>query len=104
MFSSTLAFGTANGDFDADGDVDARDLARWKTHFGGSRPLVELMPGDADMDNDSDGADFLVWQRNVGSLSPASIPEPAAGLLALGLAAALFASPRVGPCRAFSSQ
>jgi hypothetical protein len=69
------------GDFDANGAVNAADLALWKTSFGATAAA------DADHDNDSDGADFLLWQRNVGQTSADSvavaIPEPAASVLAL---------------------
>jgi hypothetical protein len=56
--------------------------------------------GDFDADGEVDGADFLVWQRNpavgnladwktnygTGSLTASiAVPEPAAGLLLLGL-------------------
>jgi hapalindole H/12-epi-hapalindole U/12-epi-fischerindole U synthase len=69
----------AGADFDADGDVDADDLAEWQGAFSinGS--------GDADADGDSDGADFLAWQRQyTGSESlltaSVAIPEPATGI------------------------
>jgi hypothetical protein len=67
-------------DFDDDGDVDGADLQQWRREFGPS------MLGDADGDRDSDGADLLQWQRQVGSgpaSLAASVPEPAAWLLAL---------------------
>jgi probable HAF family extracellular repeat protein len=78
------------GDFDADGAVDAADLAQWRSDFG------TTADSDADNDNDSDGADFLAWQRQFNASPPAlntadPIPEPAALLLAL---AALIMTPR----------
>jgi hypothetical protein len=68
------------GDFNADANVDADDLALWQAGFG-----------------DLDGADFLAWQRNLGWSSlnvpatPASalVPEPAGAAL---LAACVFAA------------
>lgn len=72
------------GDFDADGDVDATDLARWKTGFALNDDA------DANVDGDSDGADFLAWQRQLGTPPPRTLatspaPEPPAGsLLAIG--------------------
>lgn len=67
--------GPLAGDFDADNDVDADDLAEWKSDFG-------LGGGsDANFDGDSDGNDFLAWQRNVGlsAAVPASTPVPEPG-------------------------
>ncbi|BBO31038.1 beta strand repeat-containing protein [Lacipirellula parvula] len=85
-------------DFDSNGQVDAADLAIWKTGYGaaGGRNA-----GDANGDNLIDGADFLLWQRQFGSgvaATPAnaSIPEPATlGLASMcGSALALFANKR----------
>ena len=81
------------GDFDADGDVDAADLARWQGDFGINGD------SDADGDGDSDGADFLAWQRNFGasalsaSTSSAAVPEPTC-LILLILGLPLFLSRR----------
>ncbi len=65
-------------DFDHDGDVDAADLAQWKTGFG------KTSPGDADDNGKVDGANFLAWQRAYTGSSNASttVPEPATVLLA----------------------
>lgn len=86
------------GDFQLDGDVDAVDLARWKTGYGletGATPNH----GDANGDGRVDGADLLIWQRNFGVQPPAlaassvvAVPEPAttglgAGALATAIAA-----------------
>jgi phospholipase/lecithinase/hemolysin len=72
------------GDFNADGHVNAADLAAWRQGFaaaGAARPTA----GDADNDRDVDGADFLTWQRNLGvvrlQLTTTSIPEPTPHLL-----------------------
>jgi hypothetical protein len=78
-----------SADFDADGDVDADDLAQWRGDYGANGD------SDADLDGDSDGADFLAWQRQLGSGLPAqaltsAIPEPSSICLTVaGLIAAL---------------
>jgi hypothetical protein len=77
------------GDFDEDGDVDGADLTNWKGGFGATS-FVSHVQGDADADSDVDGGDFLIWQRQAGK-SPAAavaVPEPYAGLLVSGVAAA----------------
>jgi aspartyl protease len=67
------------GDFDHDSDVDADDLAAWRTGFAAGT---------------YSGTDFLAWQRNVGATTggsiAASVPEPCAlalGLIGMGLLA-----------------
>ena len=77
-------------DFDADGDVDAADLAKWKTGFGIASGATHAQ-GDADGNGAVDGADFLAWQQQFGTTlatpSAGAVPEPASILL-VGLAAA----------------
>jgi hypothetical protein len=74
------AVGAANipGDFNHVDGVNAADLAKWRTDFGGAG-------SDADGDQDSDGDDFLIWQRNLGmgTSVPAAVtvPEPAGAAL-----------------------
>jgi hypothetical protein len=74
-----VALAGVPGDFDNDGDVDAGDLARWRTGFGKSTGAVAT-DGDANGDQDVDGGDFLVWQRNLGTAPPpagaSGVPEP----------------------------
>lgn len=85
----SLSEGGVPGDFDNDQDVDADDLADWRTAFG------ETAVGDADGDADSDGNDFLIWQRNLtGPLAAqavSAVPEPASAALLAGAALALAA-------------
>jgi hypothetical protein len=74
-------------DFNADFEVDADDLATWRTYFGATG-LAPHDHGDADYDRDVDGDDFLFWQREFGGMPDASpsidaIPEPSAACLAL---------------------
>jgi hypothetical protein len=70
-------------DFNHDNQVNAADLAVWKTSFGNGAGA------DADGDGDSDGGDFLVWQRQLGMSSgaaaAATVPEPSV-LVLLGSA------------------
>jgi hypothetical protein len=76
------------GDYDTDGEVDARDLTLWRAGFRALSAVVRQ--GDADGDRDVDGTDFLAWQRRVGSdvitqVEPrptAAVPEPSAAWLA----------------------
>jgi len=76
-------------DFDADGDVDGEDQARWEMGFGMSLGAT-FSDGDADNDGDVDGSDFLAWQRNLGTTAQGvaaaanstNVPEPSSlGLL-----------------------
>ena len=73
----TLSEGGPVGDYDDDGDVDARDLAEWSRSFS-----IPDADASADADTDSDGADFLAWQRGLGSAPIGAVPEP--GAIALG--------------------
>jgi hypothetical protein len=80
-----------NADFDEDGDVDAADLAAWKSGFGDVTGAPH-QDGDADGDADVDGADFLLWQRQLGSAAKpaatAAVPEPSTSVsLAMGMLA-----------------
>lgn len=66
------------GDFDADGDVDGADLARWRIGFG-TATGANASSGDADGDHDVDGSDFLIWQQEFHPFQPAAaVPEPSA--------------------------
>ncbi|WP_218932389.1 glycoside hydrolase family 10 protein [Adhaeretor mobilis] len=71
------------GDFDADGDIDADDLAQWQGDYG-----VNGL-SDADNDDDSDGLDFLTWQQNYAPASSSAaantVPEPSTLALLIGL-------------------
>lgn len=88
-FAVTAVGANRPGDFNGDSVVDAADLAIWRDALGRTNA------GDANGDGVTDGADMLVWQKNVGltGAAPAAhaVPEPAAGLLALGACAGLAA-------------
>ncbi|MEM9658168.1 MAG: lamin tail domain-containing protein, partial [Planctomycetota bacterium] len=64
-------------DFNADGAVDADDLANWEDGFGMAAD-ASGSDGDADGDRDVDGFDFLQWQRQFGrnALATASFVAP----------------------------
>ena len=64
------------GDFNADGTVDAVDLARWQANFGAVGNATREQ-GDANADQSVDGADFLLWQQHA-TIAPsvATVPEP----------------------------
>jgi hypothetical protein len=71
-------------DFNDDDQVDAADLAIWRSGFGGTGD------GDANGDGRVDGVDFLLWQREFTANSAAvstihAVPEPTSVVLA-GLA------------------
>jgi hypothetical protein len=81
------------GDFNADGTVDAADLAIWAAGAGMTEGATRWQ-GDANDDGMVDGADYLQWQRHLGMTaappSAAGVPEPRA--LALLLTALLTAA------------
>lgn len=92
---------TFAGDFNADGFVNAADLALWKAGFGKATGALRG-DGDADANGKVDGADFLVWQRQFASgaatAAAAAVPEPAAALLAsFALGGALLTGSRRRP-------
>ena len=64
------------GDFNADGAIDAADLALWQANFGAVGNATRAM-GDANADQTVDGADFLLWQQHATVVqSVAAVPEP----------------------------
>ncbi len=74
--------GTAPGDFDLDGDVDAFDLGTWQTGFGATGD-ASYGQGDADGDGDVDAFDLGIWQTNFGTGAAAAVPEPGTFVLIL---------------------
>jgi O-glycosyl hydrolase len=85
------------GDFNADGTVDAADYVVWRKHDGQTGGAT-LSHGDADGNGNVDSVDLALWQANFGSLaatgqpaSSAHVPEPgSAVLLLLGVLAMVF--------------
>lgn len=81
---ASLTASLPNSDFLDDGEINAADLAKWRTGFGqfdGAATLATHADGDADGDRDVDGADFLVWQQQLGASQSAqaaatAVPEP----------------------------
>ena len=79
-----------DGDTDGDGDVDGRDLLNLQRGLGGTTDVS----ADANGNGQVDGDDFLIWQRTFGQTAPlisslATVPEPSALLLALGITSVL---------------
>lgn len=88
---TNLAFGTATGDYNADGRVDAADYTVWRDALGQS--VTPLTGADGDGNGQIEAGDRLVWANNYGAVQAASsavaVPEPAtlASLLTALLAA-----------------
>jgi secreted trypsin-like serine protease len=75
-----------DADFDQDGGVDGADFLVWQGGFGIGNSLAE---GDANGDRVVDADDLSVWENQFGNTSQsvfAAVPEPASGVLWLGLA------------------
>lgn len=69
------------GDYDLDGDVDQDDYTTWATNFGSNDPVI-----DGNGDGVVNAPDYTIWRDHyVPGEPPASIPEPAAWLIATGL-------------------
>ena len=85
------------GDYDGDGDVDAKDYDIWRENFGAGVRPPGLLQADGNKDSAVDAADYVVWRENlgatveVGSGSAAAAPEPAS-VAYLWLAAILMLS------------
>ncbi|MCG8451507.1 MAG: hypothetical protein MI725_18225 [Pirellulales bacterium] len=84
-------FAGDTADYDADGDVDADDLALWQRNYG------QNAGSDSDNDFDTDGYDFLAWQRQFGNgvgplaSATATVPEPTTAVLLTPFCLALVA-------------
>lgn len=81
----------AFGDFNSDGLVDAADYIVWRNAVGDTG---YDLTADANADAVVNGADYAIWKSHYGSqvpagaiVAPATVPEPATGLFAVGLLA-----------------
>ncbi len=74
------------GDYDGDLDVDANDYALWELTYGS--PVVLIADGNDD--GVVDAADYTIWRDNLTPAAAVSVPEPAAGWLALVALGSLF--------------
>jgi phospholipase/lecithinase/hemolysin len=87
------------GDFNADGLINAADLAAWQQNVG-TAAAARRTQGDADNDRDVDGSDFLAWQLHLGTFRPTAsttaVPEPALATFVIVaiMAASMFARTR----------
>jgi hypothetical protein len=80
------------GDFDADGDVDANDYARWRTGFGSANPNPA---SDGNGNGIFEAADYAVWRKNLGmsvfsgagASDGGAVPEPTTAAFAVALIA-----------------
>ena len=84
-YDTRAILAAAEGDFNADGFVNAGDLDVWRQHFGETSDVTGAM-GDANADGAVDGSDFLVWQRQLSGPALAdaalvAVPEPLPALL-----------------------
>jgi hypothetical protein len=93
--SAAVAYDPA--DFNEDGLVDAADLVIWRTGFGMASGAGRH-DGDANGDGAVNGADWLLWQQGLShsgnaNVAGASVPEPAAWILAVAAMAVRWARP-----------
>ncbi len=77
------------GDYNTDGRVDAADYTVWRDNLGSTGPGLAA---DGDGDLDVDGDDYAIWRSNFGNSAnasltstAASVPEPTAVVLLLGI-------------------
>jgi hypothetical protein len=85
------------GDFDADGDADARDYTIWRSQFGNSASREDVIDADASGNGEIDAADYVVWRNafsptaiSTASVDPAAVPEPAGLAMILAAMLAMF--------------
>ena len=71
-----MPFETVPGDFDADGDADARDYTIWATTFSYSEAREDVMDADASGNGEIDAADYVVWRHAIEPNAPSSSPTP----------------------------
>ncbi|MBL9161918.1 MAG: hypothetical protein JNL18_04155 [Planctomycetaceae bacterium] len=92
VFLNNFQSAATAGDFDLDGDVDGADFLSWQRGFG-ITGTATVAQGDADGNHNVDGADLAIWRQNFGLDASApsinAVPEPGAGILTIGVAAAL---------------
>lgn len=77
----TPAASTSAGDFNADGNVDAADFAKWQADFG--KWVAAGNGADGNGDGIVNAADFTVWRDKLAAPAQAAavVPEPTASML-----------------------
>lgn len=83
-----------DGDYNADGTIDAEDLAAWAETYGSTDALA----ADGNDDGVIDAADYTIWRDALDAQPSAGVPEPSALLISLA-ASAIAWSIRRSPVR-----
>lgn len=95
---TNLVFGTATGDYNADGVVDAADYTVWRDTQGQS--VTPLTGADGDGNGLIEVNDRLIWANNYGSTaavaSALAVPEPGTAMPLLTALLAFAATARGG--------
>jgi hypothetical protein len=84
----SVSAGGLQGDFNADGKVDAADYTVWRDNLGGSSAALN---GAGSGSPTVVQADYTVWETNYGLTAATAIPEPGALVSMLGCVACLVA-------------
>jgi hypothetical protein len=92
----TLLTPAQPGDYNADGDVNAMDYAKWRGAFGTTDTSA-----DGNRDGRVDAGDYVVWRKNItpaAESAATNVPEPSAFIPIVALIP-LFAARRRGSYR-----
>ena len=86
LVTGEISLYALDGDFNADGKVDAADYTVWRDNLGGDEEALTFGTGDGS--GTVDAADYAIWVANFGNEIPSSafgaaVPEPTSAMLLL---------------------
>jgi hypothetical protein len=94
MFFDNLLIKGPDGDYNANGSVDAADYVAWRDAFG--QAVTAFSGADGSGNGQVDTSDYDVWRTHFGqttsgnTVTDGAVPEPAASAMLLGLLAIVY--------------